>query len=379
MNPTQVSAGWYHSCVLDDNGVHCWGSKARANSIQPPVLNNPIVIETGTTFSCAIDDDGVKCWGSNGQKQLSRIPELSNPTQLSLGTDHACAVDASGIVCWGSTGRGEADVPTLNIVKDNDGDGIEDWEEDILGTDKYVADSDGDGVNDNEDEMPLNAEETLDSDRDGIGNNADTDDDNDGISDALEALTGRDSTVQEYATGVGAKFSCAMDDNGVTCWGDDADGKRLSLLVNPRQLEVGAEHACVIDDTGVVCWGKNVNGNTVVPALSNPTTVSAGTYHTCAIDDTGIVCWGDTSHKIMTRMPEFEYPTEVSVGFEHACAIDANGVCWGKKSNKRGQVPNDLVNPRVSPLASCTAVCWMTTVSAAGVAERLQALLQRLS
>ena len=24
-NPTQVSAGWYHSCVLDDNGVSCWG------------------------------------------------------------------------------------------------------------------------------------------------------------------------------------------------------------------------------------------------------------------------------------------------------------------------------------------------------------------
>ena len=348
VNPTQVSAGWYHSCVLDDNGVSCWGSKAKTGSNAPPVLNNPIVVETGTTFSCAIDDDGVKCWGANGQKQLSRIPELSNPTQLSLGTDHACAVDATGIVCWGSTGRGKSSVPTLNIVKDNDGDGIEDWEEDVLGTNKYAADSDGDGVNDNSDEMPLNAEETLDSDRDGIGNNADTDDDNDGISDALEALTGRDSTVEEYVTGVGAKFSCAMDDNGVTCWGDDADGKLdVPTLVNPRQLEVGAEHACVIDDTGVVCWGKNVNGNTVVPALSNPTTVSAGTYHTCAIDDTGIVCWGDTSHKIMTRMPEFEYPTEVSVGFEHACAIDATGVvCWGKKSNKRGQVPNDLVNPR---------------------------------
>ena len=135
--------------MLDDNGVHCWGSKGKTGSNTPPALNNPIVVETGTTFSCAIDDDGVKCWGANGQKQLSRIPKLSNPTQLSLGTDHACAVDATGIVCWGSTGRGKSEVPTLNIEKDNDGDGIEDWEEDVLGTNKYAADSDGDGVNDN--------------------------------------------------------------------------------------------------------------------------------------------------------------------------------------------------------------------------------------
>ena len=62
---------------------------------------------------------------------------------------------------------------------------------------------------------------------------------------------------------------------------------------------------------------------------------------------TQVLSAGVINHKVITRMPEFEYPTEVSVGYEHACAIDANGVvCWGKKSNKRGQVPNDLVNPR---------------------------------
>jgi alpha-tubulin suppressor-like RCC1 family protein len=373
VNPTQVSAGWFHGCALDDSGVSCWGSKAKTGTNTPPALSNPTVVETGTTFSCAIDDTGVVCWGNNGQKQLTRVPVLSNPTQLSLGTDHACAIDATGIVCWGSDGRGKSTVPTLAVVKDNDGDGIEDWEEDVLGTDKYLADTDNDGVNDKEDEMPLEGTESLDTDRDGTGNNADTDDDNDFIPDALEIETGRNPLVAEYTTGVGAKFSCAMNDNGVDCWGDDADGKTVvPTLSNPTQLEVGYEHACAIDDTGVVCWGKDNAGTTNVPALTNPIKVSAGHYHTCALDDTGIVCWGDTSHKLITRMPEFNYPTDVSVGDEHACAIDATGVvCWGKKSNKRGQIPAGLVNPRnlsAGFLHSCViddngVSCWGSRAS----------------
>ena len=78
VNPSQVSAGWFHSCVLDDNGVHCWGSKGKTGSNRR--LNSPIVVETGTTFSCAIDDDGVKCWGAMTEATV-RIPSF--PTQPS--------------------------------------------------------------------------------------------------------------------------------------------------------------------------------------------------------------------------------------------------------------------------------------------------------
>ena len=52
------------------------------------------------------------------------------------------------------------------------------------------VDIDGDGVDNNEDAFPRNPREWLDTDHDGIGNNADTDDDNDGISDSLERANG---------------------------------------------------------------------------------------------------------------------------------------------------------------------------------------------
>ena len=55
------------------------------------------------------------------------------------------------------------------------------------------VDSDGDGIIDEFDEFPSDPKEWKDYDNDGIGNNADTDDDNDGMSDEMELSYGLDS------------------------------------------------------------------------------------------------------------------------------------------------------------------------------------------
>ena len=55
-----------------------------------------------------------------------------------------------------------------------------------------VYDIDRDGYANEEDAFPLDGAEWVDTDGDGIGNNADTDDDNDGYSDADESLAGTD-------------------------------------------------------------------------------------------------------------------------------------------------------------------------------------------
>ena len=79
--------------------------------------------------------------------------------------------DGDGI----SNGNDAFDDPAASV--DSDGDGHPDsWNANA--TDEQIAASDL-----VIDQMPFDASETLDNDSDSIGNNADTDDDNDGLSD----------------------------------------------------------------------------------------------------------------------------------------------------------------------------------------------------
>src|SRR5690606_3860298 len=57
------------------------------------------------------------------------------------------------------------------------------------------------------------------------------------------------------------------------------------------QVSTGGLFTCAIDDDGVKCWGKNEQGQLDVPSLIKPRFVSAGYKHACAIDDDGVKCW----------------------------------------------------------------------------------------
>ena len=84
-----------------------------------------------------------------------------------------------------------------DLVADRDRDGMSDELEILNGTNPNLADSDNDGINDFNDIFPLDPLETLDTDADGIGNNADTDDDDDGVSDAQEAVDGTNPLISD--------------------------------------------------------------------------------------------------------------------------------------------------------------------------------------
>ncbi len=79
-----------------------------------------------------------------------------------------------------------------SIDIDDDNDGLNDVDEESLGTNPRKSDTDGDGVGDKSDVFPLDPTEWADSDRDSIGDNADLDDDNDGLPDTAEEQIGTD-------------------------------------------------------------------------------------------------------------------------------------------------------------------------------------------
>lgn len=99
-NPKKLVSGRNHVCVLDDQGVTCWGSN-EYHQIDVPILKNPRELVTGDFHTCAIDEDGVKCWGSNDKGQTA-VPQLNGELiSLAAGYAKTCALTISNVVCWG--------------------------------------------------------------------------------------------------------------------------------------------------------------------------------------------------------------------------------------------------------------------------------------
>lgn len=92
-------------------------------------------------------------------------------------------------------------IATVDPVADNNGDDSPNTDEDSSDSNDSVtetdADRDGDNIVDSQDMFPDDPNEWADQDQDGIGNNQDTDDDNDGMTDAWEVAHGLDPFVDD--------------------------------------------------------------------------------------------------------------------------------------------------------------------------------------
>jgi hypothetical protein len=80
---------------------------------------------------------------------------------------------------------------------DSDSDLVCDGEDAFPSDPAESADTDSDGVGDNADAFPSDPLETLDTDLDGTGDNADLDDDGDGLADTLETILGTDPKKED--------------------------------------------------------------------------------------------------------------------------------------------------------------------------------------
>jgi hypothetical protein len=264
----QVSAGEFHTCAIDDDGVKCWSKidpptqfsiNSDVGQIDVPPLENPFLLSAGSNRSCAVDDTGVVCWGRNTDSG-NNAPSLLSPRELAVATDGAsvCAIDDSGLVCWGDGNTyGQITPPDITNPR-----GL------TAGNVHFCAIGD-EGA----------------QCWGGFFDNDYTD---------MSSLT----NPSYISAGVGS--TCAIDDSGVVCFGY-INNWDIPTLSNPLIVEVGGTSACAIDDTGVHCWGTDAySGSKLleVPTLLNPhnltinKTATLGYHHACSVTDEGVICWG---------------------------------------------------------------------------------------
>ncbi len=314
-NAVAVAVGARHSCALSGDGlVFCWGAGAfvgdgRADpdlgaSVRPfpgPVRGidqEARAIDAGPFSTCVVLDGGqVRCWGADYGGTASPVPDLNDADGVAVGTLRACATRSSGKAsCWGDNSMGAL------------GNGTREY------TDRPV------------DVADLSAVVEID---------------------------------------VSAQHACARASDGATwCWGGKALGTTASLTsdrplplkgLSTQAIATGDDFTCAVVEEGLSCWGHNRHGqlasNEARPSLRPRTStppqplisLSAGKHHACGLDVAGRVwCWGDnrsgqlgngttTSGGLPVAVPDLPAAVDVAAGERHTCAATAEGTvfCWG--------------------------------------------------
>jgi hypothetical protein len=256
---TEVSTSEFHTCVILNSQVYCWGTNDGGRLDVPAGLVNPRKISTGWFHSCVLDDYGVTCWGDDENESVTTIPtNIQNPIELAVGAFRTCIIDDNGLQCWGSENSSNypKDIKNPNSLVLNIGLAC------VLDDKKPVCWGSGATT----DPLPVRAHVP-------------------------------DSIVSADAIAIGSFHSCALMDGSVSCWGGDnsyGENDVPAELKNVSALSLGASSSCALTDQGVKCWGASdiSNTNDFEEILDTPTRISISGLHGCAIDTQGLVCLG---------------------------------------------------------------------------------------
>ena len=375
---TSTSANTGNATFACTNGTYSQQGGATCNPASP-YLSGVKTFTGGRYFSCAILDNGaLKCWGKNDFGQLGdgTTTNRNVPTQvtgLTSGvsaiqtaisyynstdlTNFSCAIHNGALKCWGKNTYGQLgdgtttnrSVPTqvtgltsgVNSVVSNGfvrcailvGDGVKCWGYngysqvgDGTTTDRYVP----------------------------------------------TQVTGLTSGVTSLLISYQGLHSCAIHNDGVKCWGYNADGQVgngtttnrniptqvTGLTSGVSRIATGNNHSCALQNGGVKCWGSNYYshlGDGTSTSRSIPTQVSGLTsgvvelfayvINSSAILSNGsLVSWGGnfesllgiTPYKDRSSVPVVTINSGVLMHYlldfgSHTCALMNNYTlkCWG--------------------------------------------------
>lgn len=123
-----IAAGYGHSCAIgrEDGRVYCWGVAERYATGRPPPgdprpmpplpIDVPLpparAVAARGDWTCMLHDDGVHCWGAQPIDTEGKPPALlvkqDNLVQLSVGWGHGCALRLDKTVtCFGDDRFGQ--------------------------------------------------------------------------------------------------------------------------------------------------------------------------------------------------------------------------------------------------------------------------------
>jgi alpha-tubulin suppressor-like RCC1 family protein len=220
------------------------------------------------------------------------------------------------------------------------------------------------------------------------------------------SVAGATKTFCQIAAG--SSHTVAIDKNGkVWAWGLNGFGQLgdntitsqrtpVSILVATKtfcQIAAGSSHTIAIDKNGQAwAWGVNVSGtlgdNTIVSrrtpvsvlgATKTFCQIAAGSSHTVAIDKNGQAwAWGlngtgelgdnsitsrRTPVSVLGAVKTF---CKIAAGFNHTVAIDKNGRAWGWGFNSTGQLGDNSITQRLTPVSVLGAVKTFCQIAAGG-------------
>lgn len=355
-NIERIEAHRYHTCALTTaGGVKCWGNNENGRlgvgDLSKRTLPTDVVgltsgvklIESGGQHTCVVTTGGgVKCWGQNlyGQLGNGNTTDQTSPvdvvglssgvTAVAAGGSTTCALlTTGGVKCWGDNTFGQI----------------------------------GDGTTDHR-LTPVDVP---------------------GLTSGVKALA------------LGGVHSCALLQSGaVKCWGDNGDGEvgdgtnqQRNAPVDVTGLSSGVmtltarrDHNCALLNNGTArCWGANEVGQlgdgtktsrnqpvSVTAVTANISAIIAGGLHTCVLTTSGgVKCWGgnkdgqlgnNTTTDSLSAVDASGLQsgvTMIATGRNHTCALLPTGrvKCWGL--NLDGQIGDNTVNSRSTPVDVLTA------------------------